>query len=66
MKNTDFYKYGIANSIYTIFDGVDTIEEAREIIDKLTAQDEKNGHRSEYHIYKLDESGHPDFDNEVL
>ena len=50
---TDFYKYGIANSIYNIIDGADTVKEARQIVKALKA--EAGG---EYHIYLLDSSGH--------
>ena len=50
---TDFYKYGITNSIYKVIDGADTLKEARETVRALQAEN-----KEEYHIYLLDNGGH--------
>jgi hypothetical protein len=50
---TNFYKYGIANGLYKIFDGADTLREAREMVRAYKAEDGR-----EYHIYLLDKDGH--------
>lgn len=51
-KTGDYFKYGIANGIYGVFDGADTLEEVKEIIK------EKYEDEPELHVVRLDpESG---------
>lgn len=48
MKTTnDYFKYGIANAVYKIINGADTLKEAREL-ERKEYQDE------ETHIARLD------------
>lgn len=47
-KTGDYFKYGIANGIYRVFDGADTLEEVKEIIK------EKYEDEPVLHVVRLD------------
>ncbi len=47
MTHNDYYKYGIANSIYKVIDGADTLTEIKELVKEKYENDE-------IHIVKLD------------
>ena len=54
----DYYRYGITNDIYRVFDGANTVKEARRMVKAFIEQDKKEGFNIKYHIYLLDDRGH--------